>query len=95
MRQRARLCYLWAAAGFPRKVWIGITSILLLLSGALNLKLFLGRPAGRGERGPYTYHPLQDMNGETPHRCPSAAWEKEEEAEETGDPTCTAPRDGF
>ncbi|XP_072838621.2 N-acetylglucosamine-1-phosphodiester alpha-N-acetylglucosaminidase [Pogona vitticeps] len=65
------------------KVWLGITSVLLLLSAALNLKHFFCQPTGRGDRGTYTYHPLQEMNGETAHSCPSAAWEKEEEG---GDP---------
>nr|XP_020664230.1 N-acetylglucosamine-1-phosphodiester alpha-N-acetylglucosaminidase [Pogona vitticeps] len=65
------------------KVWLGITSVLLLLSAALNLKHFFCQPTGRGDRGTYTYHPLQEMNGEPAHSCPSAAWEKEEEG---GDP---------
>ncbi|KAJ7305715.1 hypothetical protein JRQ81_010081 [Phrynocephalus forsythii] len=61
------------------KVWIAITTVLLLLSGALNLKLFFCPLTGRGGRGTYTYHPLEEMNGETARHSPFAAWEKEDE----------------
>nr|XP_008114997.1 PREDICTED: N-acetylglucosamine-1-phosphodiester alpha-N-acetylglucosaminidase isoform X1 [Anolis carolinensis] len=59
---------------FTQKAWIGITlslSILLLLSGAMNVRLLLCRSLEQRERGKYIYHPLEDMNRES-HRCPSS-----------------------
>ncbi|KAH0631783.1 hypothetical protein JD844_019591 [Phrynosoma platyrhinos] len=76
---------------FYRKAWTGVTFsllILLLLSGAMNMKLLFCRSTARGEHGKYTYHPLEEMNGET-HSCPSAAWEKEDQVEEAWDPNQT------
>ncbi|XP_059717186.1 N-acetylglucosamine-1-phosphodiester alpha-N-acetylglucosaminidase isoform X2 [Haemorhous mexicanus] len=70
--------------------WLSLSSalaLLLLLSALGNVGLLLqGRRQQRGRD--YRYHPLRDINGDTPHSSTSAAWDHEDtqEPEDTQDP---------
>ncbi|XP_042336552.1 N-acetylglucosamine-1-phosphodiester alpha-N-acetylglucosaminidase isoform X2 [Sceloporus undulatus] len=82
---------------FTQKAWMGVTVsllILLLVSCAVNMKLLFCRSTVRREHGKYTYHPLEEMNGET-HSCPSTAWDKEDQVEEAWDPDHTERADSL
>ncbi|XP_066496906.1 N-acetylglucosamine-1-phosphodiester alpha-N-acetylglucosaminidase [Tiliqua scincoides] len=93
---RARQCWLTAqhkeGLVVTQKTWIGVTSILallLVLSVVGNIRFLLCNSTEQHNRGKYTYLPLGDVNGGSGHDCPSAAWEKEDPAEDTCNPNRT------
>uniref|UniRef100_A0A8C3D8C5 N-acetylglucosamine-1-phosphodiester alpha-N-acetylglucosaminidase n=1 Tax=Corvus moneduloides TaxID=1196302 RepID=A0A8C3D8C5_CORMO len=78
-----------------RGSWLSLSSALalvLLLSALGNVGLVLQVRAQRQHRDwDYRYHPLRDINGDTSHRPPSAAWDREDiqEPEDTREPEDT------
>ncbi|XP_041259782.1 N-acetylglucosamine-1-phosphodiester alpha-N-acetylglucosaminidase isoform X2 [Onychostruthus taczanowskii] len=73
--------------------WLSLSSalaLLLVLSALGNVGLVL-RGRRRQRDRDYRYHPLRDINGDTPHRPTSAAWDQEDiqELEDTQEPEDT------
>lgn len=73
-----------------RSAWLSLScalALLLVLSVLGNVGLVLrGRQQHRKQD--YCYHPLRDINGDTPHCPTSAAWDQEEiqQLEDTQEP---------
>lgn len=73
-----------------RSSWLSLSSalaLLLVLSALGNVGLVLRAQRQRRDWD-YRYHPLRDINGDTPHSPASAAWDREDtqEPEDTQDP---------
>uniref|UniRef100_A0A8C5UFF6 N-acetylglucosamine-1-phosphodiester alpha-N-acetylglucosaminidase n=1 Tax=Malurus cyaneus samueli TaxID=2593467 RepID=A0A8C5UFF6_9PASS len=72
-----------------RSSWLSLSctlALLLVLSALGNVGLVLRARSGQQHRD-YCYHPLRDLNGDTPHTPTSAAWDQDtQEPEDTQEP---------